>query len=95
MMQMENTKCQALLELLNSHQDQLAAVNVARLFGWGNSRVLRLMTALKKAGLIEPITNRPGEFTANVKALVDGLPQNIVELVTDVMFNDKIGASYE
>lgn len=23
-MQMENTKCQALLELLNSHQDQLA-----------------------------------------------------------------------
>ncbi|WP_163604306.1 hypothetical protein [Leclercia adecarboxylata] len=93
--QMENTKCQALVELLNSHRDQLAAVNVARLYGWGNSRVLRLLSALQKAGLIEPITNRPGEYTANVEALVGGLPQNIVELVTDVMFNDKIGTSYE
>lgn len=79
-MQMENTKCQALLELLNSHQDQLAAVNVARLFGWGNSRVLRLMTALKKAVLIEPITNRPGEFTANVEALVMVMQMRITHL---------------
>ncbi|MGI6905761.1 hypothetical protein [Leclercia adecarboxylata] len=77
---MENTKCQALLELLNSHQDQLAAVNVARLFGWGNSRVLRLMTALKKAVLIEPITNRPGEFTANVEALVMVMQMRITHL---------------
>lgn len=93
--QMENTKCRALVELLNSHRDQLAAVNVARLYGWGNSRVLRLMTALQKAGIIIPVENRPGEFTVNEASLVDGLPQHIVDQVSDVMFNDKIGAGYE
>lgn len=94
-MNMENVKCVALMELLGSHKDQLAAVNIARLFGWGNSRVLRLMTALQKAGIIIPVENRPGEFTVNEASRVDGLPQHIVDQVSDVMFNDKIGAGYE
>ncbi|WCH25207.1 hypothetical protein [Aeromonas salmonicida] len=85
-MDMGNTKCQALLELLQSRQ-QLASVNIQRLFGWGNSRILRLLVALQGAGFIVADTARPGQYIVQRERVALGLPPEVIAQVLDVLGN--------
>jgi hypothetical protein len=85
-MGMESTKCQALLELLQNRQ-QLASVNIQRLFGWGNSRILRLLVALQDAGLIVADPVRPGQYIVQSTRVAQGLPSVVIDQVLDVLGN--------
>lgn len=85
-MGMENTKCRALLELLQGRQ-KLTAINIQRLFGWGNSRTLRLLATMQDSGLITPEPGRPGMFLVHGDAVTLGIPPAVIDLVSDVLGN--------
>ncbi|ANT70202.1 hypothetical protein [Aeromonas hydrophila] len=82
----ENAKCRALLELLQGRQ-VIEAVNIQRLFGWGNSRTLRLLASLQDGGLIAPDSGRPGQYIVQGGSVAQGLPTSVVAQVCDVLGN--------
>lgn len=85
-MDMGNAKCHALLELLQSRQ-AITAVNIHRMFGWGNSRILRLFAVMLDAGLIKADPSRPGQFLVQEGPVALGLPPSVMERVGDVLGN--------
>lgn len=85
-MDIENTKCRALLELLQGRQ-KITVVNIHRLFGWGNSRTLRLFAVMLDAGLIKPDPERQGQFLVQEAVVAQGLPPAVMAWVGDVLGN--------
>lgn len=85
-MDMDNAMCRALLELLQARQ-KLAAVNIQRLLGWGNSRTLRLLATMQETGLIVPESGRPGSFLVQKEVVSQGLPPAVMASAGDVLGN--------
>lgn len=87
---MDSAKVKALLELLQG-REKLAAINIQRLFGWGNTRTLRLLATMQDAGLIIPEPGRPGMYLVQGDAVSLGIPPVVMDRVADVLGNGEFG----